>query len=106
MKNTFHILKESYQTSKTHVLATHPTNKWLVFKVDMTANKYDIRKAVQDLFPDLPIYKIHVINKKTTGDRKKGPISKGRPSFARGFKKAYISIRPGTDVKKLLEGNL
>ena len=67
--------------------------KQVVFKVDLTANKRDIKKAVEELF------KVEVINVTTSvvkGKRKRNRFGIYKKS---NYKKAFVSISEDSDIQ-------
>ena len=67
--------------------------KQVVFKVDLTANKRDIKKAVEELF------KVEVINVTTSvvkGKRKRNRYGIYKKS---NYKKAFVSLSEDSDIQ-------
>tara|TARA_B100001063_G_scaffold242088_1_gene270137 strand:- start:761 stop:1057 length:297 start_codon:yes stop_codon:yes gene_type:complete len=67
--------------------------KQVVFKVDLTANKRDIKKAVEELF------KVEVINVTTSvvkGKRKRNRFGIYKKS---NYKKAFVSLSEDSDIQ-------
>ncbi|MFP4212589.1 MAG: 50S ribosomal protein L23 [Desulfohalobiaceae bacterium] len=65
----------------------------VVFRVAESANKVQIKQAVQKAF-DVQVQDVKVLNKKAKTKRKFGRQSGRRP----GHKKAYISLAPGNKI--------
>ena len=67
--------------------------KQVVFKVDLSANKRDIKKAVEELF------KVEVINVTTSivkGKRKRNRFGIYKKS---NYKKAFVSLSEDSDIE-------
>jgi len=67
--------------------------KQVVFKVDLSANKRDIKKAVEELF------KVEVINVTTSivkGKRKRNRFGIYKKS---NYKKAFVSLSEDSDIQ-------
>ena len=67
--------------------------KQVVFKVDLSANKRDIKKAVEELF------KVEVVNVTTSivkGKRKRNRFGIYKKS---NYKKAFVSISEDSDIQ-------
>ena len=67
--------------------------KQVVFKVDLSANKRDIKKAVEELF------KVEVVNVTTSivkGKRKRNRFGMYKKS---DYKKAFVSISEDSDIQ-------
>lgn len=71
-------------------------NKY-TFQVMPTANKIEIRKAIEDLYPGVTVTKVNTMNvpaKRKTRNTKAGLI---RGSVS-GYKKAIISLSEGDEI--------
>ena len=67
--------------------------KQVVFKVDLSANKRDIKKAVEELF------KVEVVNVTTSivkGKRKRNRFGIYKKS---NYKKAYVVLKEGSEIQ-------
>jgi len=67
--------------------------KQVVFKVDLSANKRDIKKAVEELF------KVEVVNVTTSivkGKRKRNRFGTYKKS---NYKKAFVSLSEDSDIQ-------
>jgi large subunit ribosomal protein L23 len=93
MKAYHHLIKGPIITEKTHALK-EAANK-VTFRVALTANKIEIRKAVEDIFKVkvLGVNTVHLKGKKKTLGRSKGV----RPDW----KKAIVTLAPGEKIPGL-----
>ncbi len=90
MKAYHHLIKGPIITEKTHTLK-EASNK-LTLKVDVKANKIEIRKAIEDLFKVkvLRVNTIRMMGKKKRMGRTEGT----RPNW----KKAIVTLAPGEKI--------
>ena len=90
MKPHYQLLKGPIITEKTHLLKEQ-ANK-VTFKVDVKANKIEIRKAVEELFKVkvLAVNTIRLQGKKKRVGRTKGVRSQ--------WKKAIVTLAPGEKI--------
>lgn len=63
-----------------------------VFHVEPDANKFEIKKAVEDL------YKVSVTRVNLISVKPKARIYRGRPGFKQGFKKAMVQLKKGDKI--------
>lgn len=88
MKAIYDVIKRPCLTEKGNLL--QETQNKVVFKVDVRANKIEIKKAVENLF-EVKVSKVTTSN--MTGKNKRvGVKSSGRTS---DWKKAYITLSEG-----------
>lgn len=87
------IIKAPHVTEKSSRIAA---SKQLVFKVDTTATKEEIRQAVESL---LEVQVLAVNTVKVKGKTKRFGQRIGR---RKDFKKAYVSLDPSVDMEALL----
>ena len=66
--------------------------KQFVFKVDLSANKREIKQAVEKLFK-VDVIKVNIINQKS-----KLKIKQGKKSIKSGYKKAIITLKKGQSI--------
>ena len=85
------VLLEPRVTEKT-TLVGEAFNQY-VFKVEKTASKLDIKKAVELMFEGAEVEKVQVLNVK--GKRKSFAR---RPGKRADWKKAYVRLKPGFDI--------
>jgi large subunit ribosomal protein L23 len=90
MKAYHHLIKGPIITEKTHSLK-EAGNK-LTLKVDVKANKIEIRKAVEVLFK-VKVLAVNTIQ--MMGKKKKLGKSEGRRS---AWKKAIVTLAPGEKI--------
>lgn len=87
------IIRGPHVTEKTSGVAA---NKQLVFKVDRTATKTEIKEAVEQLL-EVKVANVNCVN--TKGKSKRFGARMGR---RKDFKKAYISLDKSVDMEALL----
>jgi len=90
MKPYHHLIKGPIITEKTHTL--REANNKLTLKVDVKANKIEIRKAIEVLFKVkvLAVNTIQMMGKK----KKLGKSEGTRPAW----KKAIVTLAPGEKI--------
>jgi large subunit ribosomal protein L23 len=90
MKAYHHLIKGPIITEKTH--AIREVGNKLTFRVDVKANKIEIRKAIEDVFKVkvLGVNTIHVKGKTKRLGRTQG----SRPDW----KKAVVTLAPGEKI--------
>jgi len=84
------ILLEPHISEKSTMLGDK--HKQFVFKVADGAKKPQIKKAVEIMFS------VQVDSVRVWNVRSKRKTFKMRPAFHRGWKKAYIRLKPGFDI--------
>lgn len=90
MKNPRDIIKKPVVTEKSYSLAGH--HKY-TFKVAPTANKIEIKKAIEELFK-VKVRKVNTMNVKGKPKRVRN-ITGYKP----GYKKAIAILRPGDKIE-------
>jgi large subunit ribosomal protein L23 len=90
MKDIYHIIKKPLITEKANILK-EKDNK-VSFVVDRTANKVEIKEAVERLLK-VKVLKVHVSNMKGKPRRLGRTIGK-RPDW----KKAVVTLKPGDHI--------
>lgn len=90
MKAYHHLIKGPIITEKTHTL--REANNKLTLKVDVKANKIEIRKAIETLFKVkvLAVNTIQMMGKKKRLGKSEGT----RPNW----KKAIVTLAPGEKI--------
>ncbi|WGK61925.1 50S ribosomal protein L23 [Halopseudomonas sp. SMJS2] len=86
----FKVLLGPHVSEKATVLAE--THSQIVFKVDTTATKLEIKKAVEQLF-NVKVDRVSTLNVK--GKTKRTVRGLGKRN---DWKKAYVSLEPGQDI--------
>ena len=86
----FKVLLGPHVSEKATVLAD--SRNQFVFKVDTTATKLEIKKAVEQLF-NVKVKAVSTLNVK--GKTKRTVRGLGKRS---DWKKAYVSLQPGQDI--------
>lgn len=89
----YEIFEGPYVTEKSAQLGQ---SNVLVLKVVMRANKIDIKRAFEKIF-EIPVEKVRTLITKP-----KMRLFKGKIATRAAFKKAFISVKKGFDVKKIL----
>lgn len=87
---TYEVLKQPIYTEKTAIVGG--AGSTVVFKVAKRASKPAIKQAVEDLF-NVEVASVRTINYR--GKVKKVTRSVG---YRAGFKKAYITLKPGHSI--------
>ncbi len=104
-KSPYSIIKHRYVTEKAslleelHTADSNPSLKKCdapkyVFKVDITANKQEVRKALQTMYPDIAVTSVNTI----TIPRKKRRV-RGRSGMKSAYKKAIVTLSPGNTIE-------
>ena len=90
MKAYHHLIKGPIITEKTHA-QREMANK-LTFRVNLKANKIEIRKAIEDIFKVkvLGVNTVHVRGKQKRLGRTQG--------FRPDYKKAIVTLAPGEKI--------
>jgi large subunit ribosomal protein L23 len=93
MKAYHHLIKGPIITEKTHAL--REANNKLTLKVDVKANKIEIRKAIEAIFKVkvLAVNTIQMMGKK----KRLGRVEGTRPHW----KKAIVTLAPGEKIAGL-----
>lgn len=84
------VLKGPHVSEKASIVAD--VNKQIVFKVDTTANKLEVKNAVEKLF-NVKVKDVQIANVK-------GKVKRFRQSIGKrnDWKKAYVSLQDGYDI--------
>lgn len=90
--NPYYIIKGPVITEESTIQST--SNNKYIFKVDPNANKHEIRRALEELYPDIKVTGVNTMN--YIGKRRsRGRFSGFRPSW----KKAIVSLRHGDSIE-------
>lgn len=103
-RNAYHVIKSRYVTEKTTMLGNlekATSNRCLakcespkcVFVVDQKANKCEIARAVQTLYPSVKVKAVNTINLKPKKRR-----VRGFRGFRSGMKKAIVTLEKGNVI--------
>lgn len=93
MKDPYQIVKYPLITERSTVLREEK-NKY-TFRVDKRANKIEIKKAIETIFPDVEVASVNTLNLR--GKPKKFRNNKrGRRS---DWKKAIVTLKPGNTIE-------
>ena len=90
-----HILLTHHLSEKTNLLTTMGT---YVFKVAPTANKIEVKKAVESVY-DVHVVNVNIVN--TKGKARRYGRSIGRTT---DWKKAIVTLKSGEKISGLAEG--
>jgi len=84
------VLKGPHVSEKASIVAD--VNKQIVFRVDTTANKLEVKNAVEKLF-NVKVKDVQIANVK-------GKVKRFRQSIGKrnDWKKAYVSLQDGYDI--------
>jgi len=96
MKDAYSIIKRPVITEKT--VGQSGLGKYC-FEVDINANKIDIARAVQTIFPKTEVVKVNTLRVKGKS-RRQGRMSPGKTA---DWKKAYVTLKAGQRIE-LFEG--
>ena len=90
-QNLYRIIESPHITEKTSALSTN--NNQVVFRVNKSATKNQIKKAVEELFS------VSVIS--VTTSISKGKTKRNKFGFYKrsDFKKAFVSLKQGDEIK-------
>ncbi len=95
MKNPYDIVKAPILTEKSY---DYIANKTYTFEVAKTANKIEIRQAIEQIF-DVKVASVNTVNR--LGKMKRQGRTEGRrPST----KKAYVTLTPDSKGIELFDG--
>jgi len=86
----YHVLRGPHVTEKTALQAE--TSNLQVFKVDKTATKSEIKKAVQAIF------EVDVTNVRTVNVKGKTKMFSRRSGKRNDWKKAYVTLAEGQSI--------
>jgi large subunit ribosomal protein L23 len=96
VKDPYQIVKYPLITEKSTILREEK-NKY-TFRVDRQANKIEIRKAIEAIFPDVEVVAVNTLNLHGKPKRFRNNKTGKRPDW----KKAIVTLRPG-DVIEIYE---
>ncbi len=98
-KNTvqaYQVIKEAHITEKACFL--NEQNKY-VFKVYPSANKTEVKKAVEALY-DTKVKNVHIV-RSAPKRRRLGRVQGWKGGLKRGFKKAIVTLKEGEKIELL-----
>jgi large subunit ribosomal protein L23 len=98
MSTLYDILRYPHVTEKTTRRKELSEGRVIVFQVRTTANKHMIKEAVEEIF-EVKVEKVRTVN--FIGKIKRQGRNKGRRP---GWKKAYITLKPGQKPIEFFEG--
>ena len=88
-KEKSQVLQDLYTLRRTQGMKENVAKKY-TFQVDIRANKYQICRAVEELFPKVKVAKVNTI--RMTGKLKRKRTTPGRTS---DWKKAVVTLKEG-----------
>lgn len=92
--NPYYIIRGPVITEESTIQSTSKSK--FTFKVDPNANKHEIRRALEELYPDIKVLNVNTMN--YIGKRR----SRGRFSgFRPNWKKAVVTLRAGDNIDLL-----
>lgn len=86
----YQIIKTPYFTSKSYAIQSH---NYKTFRVASTANKAQIKEAVEKLFD------VKVAHVRTCSVRGQVRFFKGKKGYTKSWKKAYVKLQTGFDIQ-------
>jgi len=95
VKDARSIIKRPLVTEKS--MAGGAFSKY-TFEVDLDANKIEIARAIEEMFPNVKVAKVNTLHVK--GKRKR---MRGRPGYTPDTKKAVVTLKPGQRIE-IFEG--
>ncbi len=93
VKDQYHIIKYPLITEKSTILR-EDKNKY-TFRVDKRANKIEIKRAIEAIFPDIEVLAVNTLNVRGKPKRSR-TNKKGRRS---DWKKAVVTLRPDDTIE-------
>lgn len=90
MKSVYDIIRRPIITEKSSVLADKLV---YTFEVEKTANKVEIKKAIEQIF------NVHVVSIQTVMVHRKAKRMQRYEGFKAGYKKAVVRLQPGETIK-------
>ena len=97
MLNSYDVIRRPVITEKNTFLNTE--GKY-IFEVALTANKMDVKRAVEEVF-NVPVEAVNVIRVK--GKLRRSPGRRRTEGMTRTWKKAIVTLAPGSRIE-LYEG--
>ncbi len=98
MSTVYDVLRYPHVTEKTTLRKELSEGKVIAFQVRRDANKHKIKEAVEQIF-EVEVEKVRTAN--YIGKIKRQGRSKGRRP---GWKKAYVTLKPGQKPIEFFEG--
>jgi large subunit ribosomal protein L23 len=95
MKDPYTIIERPLITEK--AMDMQAQGKY-TFRVAKDANKIEIRQAIEAIY-SVPVQKVNTLN--VRGELRR--VGKGRPGRQPGWKKAIVTLKPGSRIE-LIEG--
>ena len=96
MKNAYDVVKAPILTEKSYDYIAHRT---YTFEVAKSANKIEIAKAVEEIFPGVKVESVHTVNK--LGKLKRQGRTQGRTASKM---KAYVKLTADSKSIELFDG--
>jgi len=96
VKDPYQIVKYPLITEKSTILREEKSK--YTFRVDKQANKIEIKRAIEAIFPDVEVVAVNTLNLRGKSRRFRYSKRGKRPDW----KKAIVTLRPG-DVIEMYE---
>jgi len=93
VKEPYEIVKYPLLTEKSNYLREE--KKRYIFRVDIKANKIEIKKAIEAIFPDVKVSSVNTIT--VHGKPKRVRYNRMRKTLE--WKKAVVTLRPGDSIE-------
>ncbi len=95
MINAEKILLKSLVTEKT-TAASANANQY-TFRVATDANKISVAQAIEIAFPEAKVAKVSIMNVRPKAKRDR--MRRGKVGYKAGYKKAIVTLKPGTSIE-------
>ena len=93
MKDAYQIIRYPLITEKSTILREDKSK--YTFRVDKRANKVEIRKAIESIFPDVEVISVNTLNVKGKPRR----FRYNKRGKSPDWKKAIVTLRPGDSIE-------
>ena len=93
MKDAYQIIRYPLITEKSTILREEKSK--YTFRVDKRANKVEIRKAIEAIFPDVEVISVNTLNVKGKPRR----FRYNKRGKSPDWKKAIVTLRPGDSIE-------
>lgn len=93
MKDAYQIIRYPLITEKSTILREEKSK--YTFRVDKRANKVEIRKAIESIFPDVEVISVNTLNVKGKPRR----FRYNKRGKSPDWKKAIVTLRPGDSIE-------
>ena len=93
MKDAYQIIRYPLITEKSTILREEKSK--YTFRVDKRANKVEIKKAIESIFPDVEVISVNTLNVKGKPRR----FRYNKRGKSPDWKKAIVTLRPGDSIE-------